>query len=88
MMWWPLGKQLLLFGDAYTPYLLKLLGNEGRILYIGSQDATIGNAYQYRVKDIAAYYIAKIKNIPLAFYEEFEKRDREIEQLGKKLKTE
>ncbi len=77
-----LGKQFIKFGNAAIPPLTKLLDdNAGRILYEGSQEATLGNAYQYRIKDFAAFYISKIKKIPIKFYQDFEKRDKEIERL-------
>ncbi len=82
-----LGKQLIKYGNAAVPYLVDLLHQkEGTILYIGSEDATIGNGYRYRVKDFAAYYLSKIKNIPVQFHRELEERDKEIDQLEIKLK--
>ncbi|MCP4366859.1 MAG: hypothetical protein GY797_01910 [Deltaproteobacteria bacterium] len=77
-----LGMRFIKFGHAAIPTLIKLLNdNASRILYEGSEEATIGNAYQYRIKDFAAFYISKIKNIPIKFYQDFEKRDKEIERL-------
>ena len=76
-----LGKQLVSFGEAAVPHLIALLNDAGRVLYEGSQEATIGNAYQYRIKDFAAFYISKITNIPVPFHQEIEKRDEEIERL-------
>ena len=62
--------------------------SNGLILYEGSQEATMGNSYQYRIKDIAAFYLSKITNIPIQFYQDFEKRDAEIERLKLLIKTE
>jgi hypothetical protein len=76
------GIHLILMGDETVPILAKLLDNDSpSMLYVGSQEATLGNSYQYRVKDFAAYYISKIKNIPIQYHREFDKRDAEIEKL-------
>jgi len=81
------GKQLLLFGEPALPYLTELLNVEGIVLYEGSQEATIGNAYGYRIKDFAAFYISKISDLPIQFYQDIEERDREIERFKKSLKA-
>jgi hypothetical protein len=82
-----LGTHLLGLGEESLPFLIPLLDEESTIIYEGSQEATIGNALNYRVKDAAAYYISKIKNIPVKFYQDFEERDKEIERLKNQLKT-
>src|SRR5690606_14162510 len=77
-----LGQQMVRFGPAAIPALGKLLEDSaGRILYEGSEEALIGNGYRYRIKDFAAFYISKIKNIPVRFHQDLEKRDKEIERL-------
>ena len=77
-----LGQQFIRFGDAAIPPLTKLLEDSaGRILYEGSKEATMGNAYQYRIKDFATFYISKIKDIPITFYRDLKERDKEIEKL-------
>ncbi|GAA4160168.1 hypothetical protein GCM10022217_23830 [Chryseobacterium ginsenosidimutans] len=76
-----LGERLIILGNKVLPYLEKLLDNEDIILYEGSQDATLGNSLKYRVKDTAAYYIGKILKIQVNFFENFERRDAEIERL-------
>lgn len=81
------GKQLLLFGEPALPYLTELLDVEGIVLYEGSQEATLGNAYGYRIKDFAAFYISKISDLPIQFYQDIEERDREIERFKKLLKA-
>lgn len=83
-----LGKKLISYGEVVIPDLIDLLDVEGKVLYEGSQDATIGNSYQYRIKDFAAFYISKIKNIPMTFYQDLEKRDAEIERLKEFLEKE
>lgn len=76
-----LGSQLVHLGEAAVPYLISLLDHTGPVLYEGSEEATIGNDYQYRVKDFAAFYISKIRNIPVRFYRNHADRDREIGRL-------
>jgi hypothetical protein len=83
-----LGQKLIRYGEIVIPDLIKLLDIQGKVLYIGSQDATIGNSYQYRIKDFAAFYISKIKDIPMTFYQDLEKRDLEIERLKEILENE
>ncbi|MBC8756315.1 hypothetical protein H2O64_16695 [Kordia sp. YSTF-M3] len=83
-----LGEKLISYGEITISNLVKLLEIEGKVLYEGSEEATIGNDYQYRIKDFAAFYIAKIKNIPLTFYQDFDERDAEIERLKKILANE
>lgn len=84
-----LGAQFIQFGEAAILPLTKLLDDDaGRFLYEGSEEAMIGNAYQYRVKDFAAFYISRIKNIPIRFFKDFTQRDKEIERLKNLLKKE
>jgi hypothetical protein len=76
-----LGAQLLAFGNAAVPYLLALLDDtHGQILYIGSEEATIGNAKRYRIKDMAAYFLSRITGTPIRFFPEPAERDAEIER--------
>ncbi len=83
-----LGKQLIAFGESGISHLTELLDQNGNITYEGSKEATMGNAYQYRVKDFAAFYISKIKNIHVKFYQDLDSRDQEINRLKKFLKSE
>lgn len=41
-----------------------------------------GNRARYRIKDFAAFYLARILGKPIAFHEEFARRDREIATLA------
>jgi len=77
----PVGINWLLLREAAIPELFKLLDNETIHMYHGSEEATIGNGYQFRVKDFAAYYICKIKNIEAVYHETHAARDIEIEKL-------
>lgn len=81
-----LGMQVIAFGEAAVPPLLDLLEDEGTVLYEGSEEAFIGNAYGYRIKDFAAFYLSKIKAIPVTYHQELEARDQEIEALKLALK--
>lgn len=81
-----LGNHLLITNKKALPYLHKLLGNSEIIFYEGSQEATLGNSFRYRIKDAAAYFIGKIMNIPVKFYENPLDRDKEIEKLKLLLK--
>lgn len=79
----PLGKQLISFGKPAIPHLIKLLDKEGSVFYEGSQESMIGNALHYRIKDFAAFYLSKITQQPIRFYEATEERDKEIERFRK-----
>ena len=83
-----LGKQLLEFGEPAIPFLIMLLNDEGKILYEGGQDASMGNSYQYRIKDVAAFYLSKIVGKSIQFHQEIKDRDAEIEHFKKLLKNE
>ena len=77
----PIGGMLVILGEKVVPELVKLLDNETIHLYHGSKEATVGNAYRFRVKDFAAYYICRIKNIMPVYHETHATRDAEIEKL-------
>ncbi|WMX16662.1 hypothetical protein [Aureispira sp. CCB-E] len=82
----PIGIMLVMLGEKAIPELVKLLDNETIHLYQGSKEAMVGNAYQFRVKDFAAYYICRIKNIEAVYHETQAARDVEIEELKALLK--
>lgn len=73
-------------GEAAVTDLAGLLDDDKRVYYAGSQEATRGNSYGYRVKDLAAFYLSKIKGIPLTMEEDYRKRDKEIEKLKNTLR--
>ncbi|HBE18007.1 MAG TPA: hypothetical protein DEG17_17405 [Cyanobacteria bacterium UBA11149] len=78
----PVGNRFLMMGEAALPVLVRLLDNESiSVTYEGSETATIGNMYHFRVKDFAAFYISSITGIPVQFHREIDKRDTEIEKL-------
>jgi hypothetical protein len=68
-------------GEAAIPELTHLLENNSRVYYAGSQEATLGNAYGYRIKDLAAYYISKITNLVFEIDQDPRKRDESIKRL-------
>jgi hypothetical protein len=80
-----IGSHLMLTGIKVVPYLMNLLNDTNIIVYWGSQEATLGNSLRYRVKDAAAFYISKIKHIPVHFYDDFSKRDAEVKRLYEEL---
>jgi hypothetical protein len=80
-----LGSVLVGFGQVAVPPLAKLLDDVGPIFFEGSREAMTGNRLKLRVKDLAAYYIAKIKHITLPLHPDHPARDAEIEQLKSKL---
>jgi hypothetical protein len=75
-----------MLGDPAVPALVRLLDNTGAPLtYAGSKEATVGNAYGYRIKDFAAYYLGRIRRIPVSFHSDVAERDQEIARLRQKL---
>jgi hypothetical protein len=80
-----LGQVFLDLGQTSTQALIDLLEEERVLLYEGSQEATLGNSFSYRVKDFAAYYLSRIMQIPIVFHQQNDARDREILALKTKL---
>lgn len=75
----PQGGNLLSCGEFATQPLLALLENaEVRTNFEGSEEATVGNAARFRVKDFAAYYLADIHSLELPWHTDFEARDKAI----------
>lgn len=79
------GKHTVALGDAAVPELARLLDDTSSVSYGGSRDATAGNRYQYRVKDIAAYLISQINGISYIVQPTPAERDTAIEQLKSQL---
>jgi hypothetical protein len=57
----PAARNLLSLGEAAKAAVHPLLGDGRVVRYGGSEDATIGNAAQWRVKDFAASVIARLR---------------------------
>jgi hypothetical protein len=74
-------QHFLALGKAALPQLEKLLDNRDEILYGGSKEATVGNSYRFRVKDMAASLIAALAEKQLELDPDPARRDREIETL-------
>jgi hypothetical protein len=55
------------------------------LIYDGSKEATVGNGYHYRIKDFAAYYLGRIRRIPITFHAAPADRDHEIARLKARL---
>ncbi len=78
----PVGIRFLSISQKAVPNLEKLLDNDDQsMVYAGSKEAMVGNAYRFRIKDFAAYYISKITRIPVHYYQDHDNRDVEIEKL-------
>lgn len=57
----PPARHLVAFGAAALPALRPLLGDARPLRYAGSEEATLGNAAAWRVKDMAASLVAAIE---------------------------
>jgi hypothetical protein len=80
-----LAAHLLKAGSPAIPQLIELLDDAERILYEGSQEATLGNSLRYRVKDAAAYFLGKLAGIPVPLHDDPGDRDEEIRRLREAL---
>jgi hypothetical protein len=77
-----LGGRLIMLGEDAIPALRALLDDHTVVdWYEGSEEATLGNSAKYRVRDFAAFYLARITNHPIAFHPDFAARDLEIGKL-------
>lgn len=84
----PVGYYFILMREYAVKELMILLeNNSSGPAYEGSIEATLGNGYNYRIKDFAAYYLGRIIGKPLKYYQEFQERDAQIIRLKKDLAT-
>jgi hypothetical protein len=82
------GSRFLVLGEAAIPALSALLDNDTIVdSYEGSEEATVGNGYRFRIKDFAAYYLNRITGYPVPFHRDHGGRDAEIERLKAHLKA-
>ncbi len=77
----PIGLHVLRLGDAAVTALRPLLDDARGVVYGGSVEATAGNRYGYRVKDLAAFYLARLVPLPYELHVTPAERDREIDAL-------
>lgn len=76
------GGHLLRIGNSAIPFLEHLLADTSAFaVYSGSETATVGNSMEYRIKDVAAWYICALSGIEIQFFREFAERDKEIERI-------
>jgi hypothetical protein len=75
------GEHFVALGAGAIPEIVGLLDDDQRVYYVGSQEATMGNSYQYRVKDLAAHFLSRIAKLPFVLHESPQERDAEIEKL-------
>lgn len=78
---------LVALGKPALSALVPLLSNACRVGYTGSQRATLGEAYQIRVKDIAAHITAAILGEPFPVARAPAERDTAIAAIAACLET-
>jgi hypothetical protein len=76
-----LSRHVMRLGAAAIPALWGLLDDARPVSYEGSQEATLGNSYGFRVKDLAASLIAGIRNMPFLSEKDPAARDNAIHEL-------
>ena len=81
----PVAAHVLDLGDAAVPAFAALLNDASPLRYSGSQEATYGNSYNYRVKDEAAALIAELIGVPYPVHLNPQDRDAEIDLLRQRL---
>jgi len=77
----PLGKHIVALGEPAVPALRELFSDSRSLKYGGSKEATVGNEYAMRVKDFAAFFVAKIRNRPFVMNADPAQRDVTIAEL-------
>jgi hypothetical protein len=82
----PVVLHAMALGTAAVPAFAALLGDGTQVLYGGSHEATVGNSYHYRVKDIAASLVAGILGIDYPMHTDPAVRDTEIERLRQRIR--
>ncbi len=79
------GMHFVELGEWAVAPLLSLLDVESEVTYGGSEEATFGNSYRYRVKDLAAFYLSRIRGVRYEVVEDPGERDKRIEELKAEL---
>jgi hypothetical protein len=80
------GLHLVGTGTHAVDQLIPLLDDTRQITYSGSEEATVGNSFRYRVKDFAAFFIHRILGLPYTVRKTPSERDMEIERLRSALR--
>jgi hypothetical protein len=75
------GMRMLHLGPAAAPALLARFDDATPMFYAGSETATEGNRYQYRVKDEAAFLLSRVLELPYPLAVDPHVRDEEIVRL-------
>jgi hypothetical protein len=78
-------RNIIELGDPAVNEFKKLLNDTTPLRYAGGQEATMGNGYKYQTRDIACYFICRIKG--WEYYQSYDRaeRDSAIVELKKKL---
>jgi len=84
----PAGRHLRALGTAAVAPLWELLEDGAPVRYSGSQVATLGNAFAFRVKDLALYFVRGIRGEPLDVRRDPAERDAQIASLRAALMAE
>lgn len=79
------GEHLLSLGDDAVPALTLLLDDDTPVIYEGSKEAMVGASYGYRVKDLAAQFIARITGLSFPISTDPAARDAAIAELRRRL---
>jgi len=78
----PVGQRFIELGMESLPALTPLLDDaHAPLVYQGSEEATVGNGYGFRIKDYASFYAGIVNRTPITFHRDVAERDRAIAQL-------
>lgn len=81
----PVARHVLALGSAAVPAFTALLDDDTRLAYGGSKEATVGNSYRYRVKDVAASLVARIRGLRHPTQIDPAARDTDIDRLRQQM---
>ncbi|MCB1943926.1 MAG: hypothetical protein KDI53_18075 [Candidatus Accumulibacter sp.] len=77
------GQHLVSLGEGAAVELAGLLDDARRLPYWGSQEATWGNSFAFRVKDFAAFFLSVIRGQPYLLHTDPDARDADIRKLAR-----
>lgn len=75
------GKNIIRIGNTIIPNLISLLSQKDYVYYEGSEEATLGNEFKYRINDLAAYFICQICHLDYKIKINEYERDEEINKI-------